>query len=48
MNKNKPHINFGEIKKDDFNKPKKEQIKSKVEDCNKSPKEIIEEIKSKK
>ena len=32
--------------KDDFNKPKKEKIKSKTEESNKSPREILKEVKT--
>ena len=34
--------------KNDFEKPKKEKIKSKVKECNKSPKEVLKEIKNDK
>lgn len=32
--------------KDDFNKPKKEKIKSKTEDSNESPSEVLKKIKN--
>lgn len=42
MNK---EINTSKVTKDDLNKPKVEKIKSKVQECNKSPKEILNQLK---